>query len=342
MEINKKICEKNNTWLYANYSILIPGLGQSVAGNVLRGIIFCVIILTLILMLGLSMIIEHINSGISIVLLLLTFAVYIWNIVDSLKDRRADLSNPQRRNEKEKNPWIAVFLNQIVIGLGFFYIKKWYFGILTIFLFILLKYLIKNMLLYFLIRSIFIATVCFIVYRLALNKNLKTKKHIFIISTIVLVVNMFNFLAATYITDNWFSPCILRSSSMEPVISRNSYNLISKYNKNKLERGDIVLYKINLRDKEKNIIHRVIAFEGETVEITNGCIYVNNQIIFENMKILDKGKFGVKGNIFTVPSNSIFVLGDNSEKSIDSRFFGAIPIDAIIGKYKKTVFKLSN
>ncbi|GAI30926.1 unnamed protein product, partial [marine sediment metagenome] len=47
------------------------------------------------------------------------------------------------------------------------------------------------------------------------------------------------------------------------------------------------------------------------------------------------GKLGVEGETFVVPNNSIFVLGDNSRISMDSRFFGSVPEADLIGKAYK-------
>lgn len=339
MEINEERYENDNPWLYANYSILLPGLGQIVAGNVLKGLIFFATIVTLILLLVFATFSDYISIGVSIILSLLIFIVYVWNIVDSLKYIKNKLINSSQK-QKEKNPWIGVFVSQIVSPLGFFYINKWYLGILALLLLYLLDYLIKNMILNIVINSILAATMYFVVYKLGSNRKAKTNKHIFIICMTAFVLNIFCALNAMYITNNIASTIVFSGSSMEPVLNDNSYILISKYDKHQIERGDIVLYSARLLDKEKNLLHRAIAFDGETVEIINGHIYVNNQIVFEDIQVEEKGNFGVNGNVFVVPKNSIFVLGDNSEKSIDSRFLGAIPKENILGKYKKTILML--
>jgi len=102
------------------------------------------------------------------------------------------------------------------------------------------------------------------------------------------------------------------------------------------KRGDIVVFKYP-EDRKKDFIKRLIAVGGETVEISNGNILINNEPVkgpSELLKIYyyDRGHYGVEGNPVKVPENCYFVLGDNSDSSRDSRYWGFVPKDDIIGR----------
>ncbi|MDD5679989.1 MAG: signal peptidase I [Candidatus Omnitrophica bacterium] len=101
-------------------------------------------------------------------------------------------------------------------------------------------------------------------------------------------------------------------------------------------RGDIVVFKYP-EDRKKDFIKRLIAVGGETVEITDGNILINNEPVKTPPELLkiyyyNRGHYGVDGNPVQVPENYYFVLGDNSDSSRDSRYWGFVPKDDIIGR----------
>jgi signal peptidase I len=103
------------------------------------------------------------------------------------------------------------------------------------------------------------------------------------------------------------------------------------------KRGDIVVFKFPV-DPSKDFIKRVIAVEGDTVEITDKHVYVNGQLqqndyaihLDPHIQRLDKNRdnFGP----VTVPKNSIFVMGDNRDFSFDSRFWGFVDLKDVKGE----------
>ncbi|NOX97596.1 MAG: signal peptidase I [Nitrospirae bacterium] len=91
-----------------------------------------------------------------------------------------------------------------------------------------------------------------------------------------------------------------------------------------------------------NFIKRVIGTPGDRVEIKDGNVYINGQLIDEppaipkdrfyyNVKEGSREVFYTKGEI-VIPKNNYFVLGDNSANSRDSRYWGLVPIEKVKGK----------
>lgn len=95
-------------------------------------------------------------------------------------------------------------------------------------------------------------------------------------------------------------------------------------------RGDIALFE-NVEGGGDDLIKRVIAVEGDTVEIRHGTLYVNGKRRAEpylKRRPKDLRSFGPE----TVPEDHIFVMGDNRALSYDSRYFGPVPEDKLIGE----------
>jgi len=101
------------------------------------------------------------------------------------------------------------------------------------------------------------------------------------------------------------------------------------------QRGDVIVF-IFPQDKKKDFIKRLIAVEGETVEIINGSIYINGKLVSEpvlnSTYYYNRGEYGEAGKKITVPKDNYFVLGDNSASSQDSRYWGFVPKDNVLGK----------
>ena len=105
----------------------------------------------------------------------------------------------------------------------------------------------------------------------------------------------------------------------------------------KPKRGDVVVF-IFPEDRTKDFIKRVIGVAGDKVEIRNKKIFINDQPIDDPHAYFEgddpsgggqiKDDYGPK----TVPENHIFVMGDNRDKSYDSRFWGYVDLDDVKGK----------
>ena len=120
--------------------------------------------------------------------------------------------------------------------------------------------------------------------------------------------------------------------SMEPNLHENQRVIIEKvsYRFHPPRRDDIIVLRLpSLGPTEPPLIKRVIGLPGETVEITNGQVYINGQPLDEPY-LNQKTYPGMPPRV--VPPNEVFVLGDNRGFSNDSRYFGFVPYSDIIGR----------
>ncbi|MCK4487314.1 MAG: signal peptidase I [Desulfobacterales bacterium] len=104
------------------------------------------------------------------------------------------------------------------------------------------------------------------------------------------------------------------------------------------KRGDIVVFEFP-EDPEKDFIKRVIAVAGDTVQIRNKKVYINDKPMDDPYGThLDphsiRGEARPRDNFgpVIVPANSLFVMGDNRDHSYDSRFWGFVNLPAVKGK----------
>lgn len=113
----------------------------------------------------------------------------------------------------------------------------------------------------------------------------------------------------------------------------------------KFKPGDIVtIYAPEFIHKEGNtIIKRVIAVEGDTVEIKDGNVFVNGKLL--NEPYLKEGAItrvdNVENSKLTVPKGQIFVMGDNRLNSSDSRIHGPFKVENVTGKAIFRIFPFS-
>jgi signal peptidase I len=104
------------------------------------------------------------------------------------------------------------------------------------------------------------------------------------------------------------------------------------------ERGDIIVF-VYPEDKSKDFIKRVVGVPGDTVEIRQKRVFVNGRPLEEPYVRFADGD-GIDGfarsrdNLppVKVPPDRLFVMGDNRDRSYDSRFWGFVELDAVIGK----------
>lgn len=102
------------------------------------------------------------------------------------------------------------------------------------------------------------------------------------------------------------------------------------------QRGDIIVF-VSPETPNKDFVKRLIALEGETIEIKDGNICINGKEIDHPMSVrsnyyYNRGDYGKEGEAVTVPKGYYFALGDNSANSRDSRYWGFIPKKNLIGK----------
>ncbi len=134
-----------------------------------------------------------------------------------------------------------------------------------------------------------------------------------------------------------FQPFVVKGDSMLPNFNSGDYLIVDEisYRFKNPERGDVIVFKYP-QNPSYRFIKRIIGLPGETIEIKNNEVAVyskdeQKQILNETLYIPDSKK--TYGDIrIKLKENEYFVLGDNRPYSSDSRSWGPLPKENIIGK----------
>ncbi len=101
---------------------------------------------------------------------------------------------------------------------------------------------------------------------------------------------------------------------------------------NQPERGDVIVFKYP-NNPEVAYVKRLIGMPGDKVEIVGRTVYVNGQALNESYtQYTDPGSIYARYGPYVVPHNQYFAMGDNRDNSQDSRFWGSIPREYLLGK----------
>jgi len=104
------------------------------------------------------------------------------------------------------------------------------------------------------------------------------------------------------------------------------------------KRGDIIVFRYPM-DERRDFVKRLVAFGGEVVTINDGRVHINGELltgqeIFQKVYYYNRPdwKYGKPGQEILVPEDHFFVLGDNSRESSDSRNWGFVPRENLVGR----------
>jgi len=154
-----------------------------------------------------------------------------------------------------------------------------------------------------------------------------------IVVAVALAMFIRTFIVELYVVDG---------PSMRPTLESAERLVVNKfiYRFRAPEKGEVLVFQYP-RDPSRDFIKRVIATPGDTIEIREGRVLVNDQILVEDY-ILEKTRSEYPK--MTVPEGRIFVMGDNRNNSEDSRFadVGFVPYDLIKGKAVMVFWPLSS
>lgn len=147
----------------------------------------------------------------------------------------------------------------------------------------------------------------------------------------VVVIVAAAFVLALLVQQFLVKPFAIPSPSMEPTLVNGDRVLVNRlvYHFRSVERGDIIVFHPPKSEGSDPFIKRVVALAGDTVAVHDGALYVNGVA-------QDEGyikEYPIMGEFpeTIVPSGHVWAMGDNRNNSGDSRVFGAVSEDAIVG-----------
>lgn len=260
-------------------------------------------------------------------------------------------------NTQPRKPWLAGLLTFLAVGLGHLYAGNPQRGLILFLgqgvilaLFLPLIFRAPTFLILFLSISCGFA---YFIYCLldAINIARKNKKDYQLKKYNRWYVYLGCWMAASLIIQpaieiaiksNIIQAYNIPSGAMMPTLLQGDHILVDKciYKNNAPRRGDIIIFPYPV-DPSQDFIKRLIGLEGDTIEIRDKQLYINNEI-FPESYIVNKDPRTIPASQhprdffgpITIPKNSLFVMGDNRDNSYDSRYWGVVAKESVKGKVK--------
>jgi len=261
---------------------------------------------------------------------------------------------------KKRNPIVAAFLSFFAPGVGQLYNGQFLKGILFICADFVLLFLLFRLglhhklagllagLIFLICVWIFMITDAFLGARKRKEYILKPYNKVYIYILIIMLLNSTMLIPTKFLSEKilGFGAHQISTGSMEPALSIKDYLIsdLTYFKNNELQRGDLVIFQYP-KDLSKDFLKRIIALEGEKIEIKDKQVYINDEPITEDYKVHNDERIYKRSENYRyddlimdnfgpeiVPSGHCFVLGDNRDNSSDSRYWGFLPVKNIKGK----------
>ncbi len=165
------------------------------------------------------------------------------------------------------------------------------------------------------------------------------------------------FIVAFIIKVFLFQAYYIPSPSMEPTLGIGDRVIVNKlsYNLHDVNRGDLIVFEnpSTSSGEISDLIKRVVALPGETLQVLDGKVYIDGNLMIEPYLeasdntfdfIAPEGCIGTKQvlNKCVIPDGYVFVMGDNRDNSRDSRIFGPVDVETIVGRAFVRVWPLGD
>jgi len=256
--------------------------------------------------------------------------------------------------------WLAVLMSLASFGLGQFYNGQWHRG-LWLFLILIFLFSPALALLAFtlptnavvpgigLLISVFILVWLYSIFyawwkaRQLTDYRLRTWQKTGVYVAIFLACNCLSLLFTSLVRHYVIQPYHINSGSMMPTLQPGDYMLVDKrfncdFCDNSLKRGELVVFN-SPQPVGAVWVKRVIGLGGDRIQVIDGEVLVNGEPLpwrtERNHDIVDAAMEAI-----TVPIGEVFLIGDNRQKSNDSRKIGTIKVSEILGKVRQLYWSM--
>ncbi|MEM1254074.1 MAG: signal peptidase I [Cyanobacteria bacterium P01_H01_bin.21] len=330
-----------NPWLAVNYSMVFPGLGQLYSALWVKGIS---LILITVVMLGYATWSIFGANGQTLWgfwTIACFLIVYSFSILDAYRGTQPGYATRISVPQGRADPWYAVFLSQLLPGLGHLYLQQALAGGLFLITGLLSAWLANSVPQLVPIPPLIWTLSCYHVY-VSFPHQTRHKSGANRQASVIalLVVGLLIVRLALGATPGWIrlvvEQCIVPSDSMTPTLQINDRLFVRRSQTYRPNIGDIMVFTPPdqaLQDRSEKAedllyVKRVIGLPGQQIAIKEGQIYINNSALVEPyVQATSAYEWGPE----TVPANSYFMLGDNRQDSSDSRDWGYVPEANILG-----------
>ena len=337
---------KTDPWMVAILAYIVPGLGQWYLRRRYLGAVIFIVVVSLI-SLGVQQILSY-GGNTALGWGLMGWGIIIWaiglahSIVLVIRQRRlAD----QSKEEKYKSPYLAIILSYILPGIGQLYAKDVVNAIPFFAGVVFAKIALSKIASSFVVEALGALSALLATRKLRLITSDTGRQVILIVLLLLSSETLRTAMNAIVWSPHLgFLARIGGGDSMKPTLEVGDIMLRDREFKSKLSRGDI----IDFRSMRGEVLcKRLIAFAGEEVSIEKGEVYINGGRLrgapydsfyytTDSIDVFDSGK-----KTYVVAAGCVFVLGDNSKDSEDSRYLGGVKVQTIISVIYKVIYPLN-
>ncbi|HEY9887272.1 MAG TPA: signal peptidase I [Candidatus Obscuribacterales bacterium] len=326
-------------WLAVNYALVLPGLGQLYSRHWVKGWALVAIALGLVgygvwAIFGAAGNTLHGLWAIAVLVV-----VYSFSILDAYRGTQPNYASRIAVPQGRLDPWYAVFLSQILPGLGHLYTQQAEVGGVILFAALAAVWLANQVPLFAPLPPLIWALGCYHVYQTFPKPRRRQPTAI-----ALLVLGLFLLRVVLGNAPNWvsqtFEQCIVPTESMVPTLQVNDRLFVRRDRTYRPQTGDIVVFEpppvlltLSLPDGVPDLlVKRAIGLPGQRVAIANGQVFINDEPLSEDY-LAAPPAYTWGPDI--VPPNSYFMLGDNRNASSDSHIWGYVPAATVLGKAYK-------
>ncbi len=345
-------------WLAVGLSHMFPGLGQLYAGGLVRGLLFLLASMALLYGAEQTFIAPEADTRWSFILLFALIILVIFNLFDA--HRAARKENPEAfesARKASKDPWLAVFLSQLLPGLGHFYLRKWMSGIGALFLFGLIAMVVtflgldteswSGRVLDHIIPTLYAWVVARAAYLSCVSSGKKSLRTVATFLALGFGIGLVSDQGIYFHRRLVAASYSITGRSMLPTLLPEDRIVVRRVDPGRVECGDIIAFRYP-EDPAITHVKRVAAVGPAVLAIDphDGAVTVDGRTLvhpafrkggFHLLKHGSLAAFSPDLNYY-VPDKSVFVLADNAALSKDSRMYGGVPFENVVGVVAKIFY----
>ncbi|MGF1520917.1 MAG: signal peptidase I [Leptolyngbyaceae cyanobacterium] len=327
--------QRPDPWLAVNYSLVFPGLGQLYSAFQVKGISLVAAAIALLGYATWSIFGANGRTMWGFWAIGVFLVLYSFSILDAYRGTQPGYATRIAIPQGRSDPWYAVFLSQLLPGLGHLYLQQALIGGLFLVTGLSTAWLANSLPQLVAIPPLIWAFSCYHVYVNFPHSGRPKSGAIALLVLGLLVVRL-----ALGSTPGWIRQAveqsIVPSDSMAPTLQGGDRLFVSRNPNYQPQAGDIVVFTppdaaLIERDHPSDdllYVKRIIGLPGQQVAVAQGRVYVNDRPLSETYTLEAPAyEWGPE----VVPGNSYFVLGDNRNNSYDSHIWGYLPADNLLG-----------
>ncbi|WP_041268519.1 signal peptidase I [Geitlerinema sp. PCC 7407] len=336
---------QSNPWIAVNLSVCLPGLGHIYAAQYPKAGAWFLGTLGCALLALRCVFAAEGNTAVGLFFAGAAVVVYASCLLDAYYclSEGAPPAFPRSRDR-----WFAVFLSQVLPGLGHLYLQRLGLGAVLMVAMIVASNIASQSALWIAVPPTIAAIACCSAYQVNTSPRSRSKTLITAIVILLLVVRL-GVASLPLALNAQLERFVVPSGSMQPTLQVGDRMFVRKSAAYRPQLGDLIVFRSpraarssapqssRNNQSETFFVKRVIGTPGQTIEVQGGQVYLNGQAIDEPY-LTEAPRYRLAP--VTLGPDQYFVLGDNRNNSYDSHVWGPMNQSVIVGQAYKIYWPL--